>query len=147
MGLLLVPGATGCYVNVPVWEGAPSAGQDVTLGITDRGRSELATQLGPGVRRVAGRLAALEDSVYVINVSSVEYVHANDATKWNGERVRVGRDYVGSVTERRLSRSRSWLMAGVALATVALVTTIAIGGFGSDGGSTRPKDDGGGQTQ
>lgn len=147
MGLLLLPGATGCYVQVPVWEGAPPPGQEITLSITERGRSELAAQLGPGVRRVAGRLAALDDSVYIIDVSSVEYVHANDATRWNRERVRVGRDYVGGVTERRLSRSRSWLTAGVALASVLLVSAIAIEGFGGDGGNTRPRDDGGGQTQ
>lgn len=146
-GLLLLPGPTGCYSNVPVWTGTPAAGRQVTVTLTDAGRTTLADELGPGARRLTGLLVSLEDSVYVVDVSAVEYVSGSDPTRWNGERIRVGRQYVGGVSERRLSRSRSWLMAGLAVATVALVSTIAITGYGSDEGSTRPKDDGGGQQQ
>jgi hypothetical protein len=145
-GVLLLPGATGCYTNVPVWEGTPVARSEVTVGLTDRGRITLAPQIGPGARHVTGRLLSVTDSAYVIRVSTVDYINSSTSGTWSGEEVAVPRDLVSGVTERRLSRSRSWLTAGLVVAALALTTTIAINGFGTDPGSTRPGD-GGGQQQ
>ena len=145
-GLLLLPNATGCYSNVPVWEGTPAPSSEITVGLSDRGRKLLAAQLGPGVRHVTGRLVSVTDSVYVVKVTSVDYVSTGIAGSWTGEEVNVSRDLVSGVTERRLSRGRTWLAAGLVVAGLALTTTIAIKGFGSDAGNTKGTD-GGGQQQ
>jgi hypothetical protein len=145
-GLLLLPSATGCYTNVPVWQGMPAPQSEITVGLTDRGRTTLAPQIGPGARHVTGRLLSVTDSAYVIRVSTVDYISSSSSGTWSGEEVTLPRDLVSGVTERRLSRSRSWLTAGIVIAALALTTTIAINGFGTDPGSTRPGD-GGGQQQ
>jgi hypothetical protein len=143
--LLLLPSVTGCYRYVPVSEPATVAGTEVSLGITDRGRVALAGQVGPGARRLRGRLTQATDSLIVISLTSVEYLGAGSAARWAGEAVTVSRDFVSDIAQRRLSRSRSWLTAGVFVLLAAGVSTIAIVGFGNDGGSDRPPGGGGDQ--
>ena len=145
-GLLLLPSATGCYANVPVWEGTPTPQSDITVGLTDRGRTKLAAQIGPGARHVTGRLVSLTDSAYVIRVTTVDYISNSSAGMWTGEEVAVPRDFVSGVAERRFSRGRTWLTVGISVAAMALATTIVIKGFGADPGSTKTTD-GGGQQQ
>ena len=138
--VLLLPSATGCYTNVPVWEGNPTAKSEVTVGLSDRGRTVLATQLGPGVRTIRGHLERTTDSAFVLRVTAVEYISNATAGTWTGEEVAVSRELVSGVTERRFSRSRSWLVAGVVVSALALAATIGIYGFGNDPGSTKPPD-------
>lgn len=145
--VLLLPQVIGCYQYVPVTAATPAAGQDVTIDISDRGRVALATQLGPGARRVHGRIIQAADTAYVLGLSGVEYLGVPALAKWSGEVVSVSRDYVTDVRERRLSRSRSWLAAGLVVVLAAAVSTIAIVGFGSEGGDNRTPPDGGGDTE
>jgi hypothetical protein len=144
-GLLLLPSATGCYTSVPVWEGTPAPNAEITMGLSDRGRTTLAAQLGPGARRISGRLVQASDSAYIVRVTGVEYISNSYAGTWSGEQVVVSRDLVSGITERRFSRSRSWIAAGIAVVGVALVSTIAIKGFGTDPASTKTPDGGGNQ--
>ena len=145
-GLLLLPGATGCYTYVPLWNGNPAPGSEITLGLSDRGRAALAGPLGPGATRVTGRLANATDSLFVIDVAEVSYVRGGVPAKWNGEEVRVPRDYVSGLSQRQLSKSRSWITAGVVVGALALASTIVIKGFGNDPASSKPPG-GGPQTQ
>lgn len=144
-GVLLLPSAAGCYTNVPVWEGTPAPQSDVTVGLTDRGRTRLAAQIGPGARHVTGRLVSLTDSAYVLRVTTVDYINNSSTGMWSGEEVALPRDLVSGVTERRFSRGRTWLTVGVTVAALALATTIVIKGFGADPGGTKTTDDGGQQ--
>jgi hypothetical protein len=143
--VLLLPSTTGCYASVPVWDRTPAPNSEVTVGLSDHGRSVLAPQLGPGARRITGRLARTTDSAFVVRVTSVEYISNSSTGTWTGEEVSVSRDLVSGVTERHFSRGRSWLAAGVVVAALALATTIAINGFGNDPGGTKVPD--GGNTQ
>jgi hypothetical protein len=143
--LLLLPSVTGCYQYVPVTVVTPPAGTEVALDISDRGRVALAGQVGPGVRRLRGRLIQAGDSAYVVGLSAVEYLGASTVARWSGEVVSVSRDYVTTVTERQLSRRRSWLAAGILVVAAAAVSTLAITGFGSEGGDNRVPPDGGEQ--
>jgi hypothetical protein len=145
-GLLLLPSATGCYTSVPVWEGTPAPQSEVTVGLTDRGRTALAAQIGSGARHVTGRLIGVTDSAYVIRVTTVDYISSSSAGMWTGEEVAVPRDLVSGVAERRYSPGRTWLTVGISVAALALATTIVIKGFGADPGSTKTTD-GGGQQQ
>ena len=131
-GLLFLPWATGCYTYVPLWQGTPRAGTLVAVGLSDRGRAELANRIGPGVRQLTGRVATLSDSSLTLAVSSVTYIGPGAPMTWNGEMVVIPREVVSGIQERRLSKSRSWIAAGAAVAAIALISTIAIAGFGSD---------------
>ena len=133
--MLLLPSATGCYESHAVRTTVLPAGTQVSLSITDRGRVALGPQLGEGVLRLNGRVAQASDSMYVVRVSSVDYLAAPTG-HWTGEEIKVPRDYVASVAERRLSRKRSWVMAGIVVGAIAVVAAgikIIGGGGVSDG--------------
>lgn len=136
--LVLLSGIAGCYTYVPVQATAPAPGTEVSLSITDRGRVELAREMGSGVRRVQGRLMASTDSTIVLSVSAVEYLGNAAPVRWAGEAITLDRNVLADVSERRLSRSRSWLAAGLVAAVAAGLSTLVIAGFGGDGGDTRP---------
>ena len=140
--LVLLSSIGGCYSYVPVQATAPAPGTEVSVSITDRGRVELARSMGTGVRRLQGRLTASTDSTIVVSVSSVEYMDRAATVRWAGESVTLDRDVLAEVSERRLSRGRSWAAAGIVAAVMALVSTLAIGGFGEDPGDSRPPNGG-----
>ena len=133
--VLLLTSVTGCYESLAVRSAVVPAGTQVSLAITDRGRVALGPQMGEGVLRLNGKVAQASDSMYVVQVSSVDYAAAPTG-HWAGEEIKVPRDYIASVAERRLSRKRSWLMAGIVVGGIALLAAaikIIGGGSVSDG--------------
>jgi hypothetical protein len=78
------------------------------------------------------------DTSLVLAVTSVESLGTSIPTRWTGERVTVSRDIVTDVRERRLSRSRTMIMAGILVAGAIAASLIAIAGFGSDPTPDRP---------
>jgi hypothetical protein len=138
---VLLSSIGGCYTYVPVQASQPAPGTEVSVSITDRGRVELAREMGAGVRRVQGKLTASTDSTIVVSVSSVQYVDAAAPVRWAGESITFDRNLLAEVTERRLSRGRSWAAAGIVAVAMAVVSTIAIGGFGDDPSDRRPPND------
>lgn len=136
--ILLLPQLAGCYQYVAVTAPAPAAGAQVSVGVTDRGRVALTETLGPEVRRVEGRVLEGHDTAVVLSVARVRHLSAGAVDQWAGERVSLSRDFVAEIRERRFSRSRTLLASGAAVAVLAVVSRIAIRGFGDDSGSTRP---------
>ena len=133
--ILLLPGATGCYESLAVRSAAVPAGTRVSLAITDQGRVALGPKMGEGVLRLNGKVAQASDSMYVVRVSSVDYAAAPTG-HWAGEEVQIPRGYIASIAEQRLSRKRSWLMAGIVvggIAALAAAIKIIGGGSVSDG--------------
>lgn len=94
--------------------------------------------MGPGVRRISGRVLESTDTALVLSVTSVQYLETNVPARWTGERVVIARDYISETGERRLSRSRSLIMAGLVLAAAIAASLIAIEGFGDDNPGDRP---------
>jgi hypothetical protein len=130
--------ASGCYVNTPV-VAAPAPGDRLDLELNDRGRVGLGENIGPAATSVEGMLQSQTDSAYNIRVASVVYVNGQ-SNKWNGEPLTVQKDFVKDVSERKFSRSRSILAAGILTAgvlTFALTRNI-LGAGNSD------RDPGGG---
>jgi hypothetical protein len=124
----------GCYHYVPVSQPAAAVGAAVSLGINDRGRVALTDAVGPGVRRMEGRVLENTDSSLVVSVVSVQHIDLGVPAKWAGERVEVGRDFVNELRERRFSTTRTGIALGLVAAGAVAVSFIAIEGFGSDGG-------------
>ena len=134
--VLLIPQLAGCYSYVPV-STAP-LGSTVTVEVSDRGRVALAESVGPGIRRLNGQVTASNDSAVHVAVSSVQFLDVGAPVKWAGEPVSISRDYVVVLREKRLSRSRSWLAAGLFTAAGVAASLIAIRGFGGDDPSGKP---------
>lgn len=129
---------TACYQFVPV-RSAPSVGSYVALDINDDGRVALRDQLGPGIARLEGRLAQVDSDGMVVDVSSVTQIRGQ-AVPVDSVRVRVSQGHVERMDERRLSRTRTWIMIGGA---VAIVTAFFVG-KGAVGRSTPPENPPGG---
>ena len=139
--LLLIPHLTACYQYVPVVTTQLPAGTRVSLGLTDPGRGALADAVGPGVQRIEGQLLNTSDTAVVLSVLAVQHVDLGVPVKWRGERVAISRDFVRDVREWRISKGRSFLLAGLIVVGAIAASTIAISGFGSDPGSDRPPGD------
>lgn len=135
--------ASGCYINTPV-VAAPAPGDRLDLELNDRGRVGLGHSVGPAAITVEGMLQSQTDSAYNIRVASVVYVNGQ-SNKWNGEPLTIQRDFVKDVSERKFSRSRSFLAAGILTAGVlAFAVTRNILGAGN---SDRDPGGGGGNDQ
>jgi len=122
--------ASGCYVNTPVVS-APQPGAVLNFDLNDRGRVGLGDNLGPAVLTIQGTLGSQTDSVYAIGVSQVGYLNGQ-SNKWNGEPLTIPKAFVRDVSERKYSRSRTYLVAAAAAAGfVAFAASRNLLGLGS----------------
>lgn len=141
---LLLPYLTGCYTWVPTGSVTP-VGTSISVAVTDAGRIELADDIGPGIRRVAGLQQSSTDSTIVLALSNVEYIDVAVPVRMNGEQVQIRREYIADVRERKLSKGRSWAAAALAVAVAIVGATLAISGFGADPNDGKLPGDGGSQ--
>jgi hypothetical protein len=110
--------ASACYVYVPVdTTAAAPVGKRLAIEITDRGRAALSERIGSGVVRVEGTVTAVGSDQYELQVWKVAQFNTG-LTPWSGEPVRIDRNYIGAVFERRVSRARSVLALGATIAAV-----------------------------
>ena len=120
-GALLLPIMVGCYTYIPVAPAAsPVAGEPVALDITDAGRVGLAERFGPGLVRVEGRLTSPANQDYALSVHKVAFIGA-PSSRWSGELVRIDRQYVNGVWQRKLSPGRTALAVGIVTVGIAAV--------------------------
>src|SRR5690242_6596902 len=101
---------TACYSYAPV-ETTPSPGAQVALEVTDEGRVALRDKIGPGVVRLEGTLAGVEGGELLVDADAVRQVRGY-ISDLGGVRVRLPRQYVTRIDERRLSRTKTLLVAG-----------------------------------
>jgi len=131
--------ATGCYRYVP----RSATAEDLRVSgeyraeLSDSGVVAVAPQVGPGVYRLEGRLAAASPSALTFAVTSTTSRRLNTDQLWSGERVVVERPLISTLLERRLSRGRtaafSVLAVGAVLGAYAVFQNIQ-GGNRSPGG-------------
>lgn len=122
--------ASGCYVNTPVVS-APQPGAVLNFDLNDQGRVGLGENLGPAVLTIQGTLGSQTDSAYAIGVSQVGYLNGQ-SNKWNGEALTIPKAFVRDVSERKYSRSRTFLVAAAAAAGfVAFAASRNLLGLGS----------------
>ena len=123
----------GCYVYTPI-VGHPAPATYVALDLTDRGRVGLGDLIGPAATRVDGILQSETDSAYALSVASVAYL-TGQSNRWSGEPLTVRKDFIGSLRERKFSRSRTALATGGAVGGI-LVFALTRGLFGFGGGGS-----------
>lgn len=133
VSVLAASSLSACYEYVPM-QPASAPNPRVEVLVTDRGRVELAPQLGQGVLSFEGILETHKDSSYVLRVAEVTYVN-HQTNVWGGESITVSDGAVRDIRVRRLSRGRTFAVAlgslGAALAFV--ITRSVLGGGSSDG--------------
>ena len=129
---------TACYAYTPV-QTPPAPGAQVALEVTDEGRVALNQKLGPGVVRLEGTLAGVEDGELLVDAQAVKQVQGY-ISDLGGVRVRLPRQYVTRIDERQFSRKKTLIVAATIVGAVAAFFITK--GFSSR--STPPEQTGGG---
>jgi hypothetical protein len=131
--VLIVPALQACYSYVPVAspETAPSTGRYVELQITDRGRVGLGPRFGAGVRQISGTFVTQQGTDLVLSVDRVSNIEGG-MNRWSGDTTRIDRDFVATMTERRVSAGRTALLLLAAGAVVYATTSSGLLGGGKD---------------
>lgn len=114
---------TGCYYYEPIDKPEPAAGSYLSATLNDAGTDTLSQTIGPDVRSIRGRLLTSDSQAMHLSVIGVTLHHGEDVT-WKGENVTLYRRYVAGVEERRLSRPRTAIIVGAAIA--GLVATYKV---------------------
>lgn len=122
---VVLPVSQACYTYVPLETTSPPVGETVAFQISDRGRVDLAPRFGPGLLRVEGLVTQLDSQDVVMNVFRVSQIGGLNS-RWSGESVRLGRGFIGQLQQRKLSRPKTILLAG-------LVTGVVVGVVASQG--------------
>lgn len=127
----------GCYAYIPVTTTAPVVGTNLRATLTDSGTAALSGYLGPRIASVDGRLESTTDSSLTLAVAVVRSRSA-DESFWKGERITLRRDLIASMEQRKLSRPRTALSLGGALAIIATAAVVSGGKSGGTPGGNPP---------
>jgi hypothetical protein len=125
--------SAGCYSLQPALGPAPKNGDQVAFEITDQGRVFLGGAMGPEIGQVEGRLLESENGEYVLGVTSVRTIRGG-VQVWSGERVRIEKQYVSRMYEKKFSKGRTFVMGVVAVGGAVFLFGRSLGVFG--GGDT-----------
>ena len=136
----------GCYTYIPVESTTPPTGETVAFEISDQGRAGLSERLGSGVDRIEGRVRGTEGDQYLVDVFRIAQFQGGKSewSTWSGETIRLDRGYVSRYQTRRLSKTRTWILAGgitgaiVLLAVTKSLTTLFQGEDDDDPGGDPP---------
>ena len=140
VGLTVMGGLLGgCYTLQPTGGPVPEAGSSIALDLNDAGRLALGGSMGPEIAQIEGRLLSKDDDEYRVAVSSLHLLRGGEQA-WNGEDVRVRRDYVAAVRERKFSRGRTLALAAAGVGGVAFFVTRSIVGGGIESPPKVPPD-------
>jgi hypothetical protein len=133
---------SGCYSYEPVVT-TPAPGAALALDLNDQGRVGMRSTIGPEIARVEGALVGASDTAFEMRVAETLGLYGM-RSKWDGEAVSLPRQYVGVVSEKRLSRQRTFaaVLGGVAV-TMAFVLTRDLFGLGGEKGDPVPPGGGG----
>ncbi|HMI43217.1 MAG TPA: hypothetical protein VK516_06300 [Gemmatimonadaceae bacterium] len=133
---LLVPLLAGCYVYQPVTTASPPTGRPVRLTLTDAGTANLASELGPAVEAIGGKLIDNTADSYVVALSESRKRNGTEID-WRGEQVSISKSLVAGIQQRQFSRARTAVVAGGVIA-VLLVARQALWGPGGVFGGGPP---------
>ena len=104
-----------CYTYRPLATAEPTAGSRVSAQLTTAGSQELVSEIGPDVLHVEGMVLQADSSGLDLEVKEIES-YRGIRSDWNGEQVRLPREAVAGLQERRLSPGGTGLMGGAVIA-------------------------------
>ncbi|MFL5403466.1 MAG: hypothetical protein ACJ8BF_11685 [Gemmatimonadales bacterium] len=123
-GLLLA----GCYTYRPLENPAPPPGQRVSAQLTSEGSRDLTPEIGPEILHIEGDVVTADSTVLDLEVREIES-YRGIRTDWHGEHVKLPRQAVAGLQQRRLSIGGTTLLGGV-LAGGMYVVYRVLGGPG-----------------
>lgn len=126
--LFLTLATVGCYTYRPIATPEPAQGTRVSAQLTGQGSVDLAGQIGPDVLHVEGEVVEADSAGLELVVREVESSRGI-RSDWQGEQVRIPREAVAGMQERRLSVGGTGLMGGVMAAGLYAIYRV-LGGPG-----------------
>src|SRR5688572_59985 len=100
-----------CYTYRPLETTEPAAGSRVSAQLTNSGSRELVPEIGPDVLHVEGKVLHADSAGLDLEVKEIES-YRGIRSDWNGEQVRLPRESVAGLQERRLSPGGTGIMSG-----------------------------------
>jgi hypothetical protein len=125
---------TGCYTYRPLVNPAPPPGQRVSAQLTTEGSRELTGQIGPEVLHVEGQVVSADSSGLDLEVLEIESLRGI-RSDWHGEHVRLPRQALAGLQERRLSVGGTTLLGGVLAGGLYAIYRLLGGGGLFEGGT------------
>ena len=117
----------GCYASFPIEMAQAKPGDKLRVELTDAGSDSLARYLGPGVQTVDGKLLRSSDTEVSLGVTQISMRSGIDQY-WKGEAVVLPKYSLATVQERKLSKPRTFLLAGAIIVALASVKLSGVGG-------------------
>jgi len=140
-GAFLLVAVTASYTQRPLESTVPAPTTRIIARVTDSGAVAIGGPVGPGALEVEGIIATADEAVWNLNLTRVDY-RGGSSVVWNRELVTFPRNALTNVNEKRVSKSRSWLAAGLVTAGAFLVSRMF-----SEFSADDPPGDGGGTPQ
>jgi hypothetical protein len=102
----------GCYTYRPLEGPSPEPGHRVSAQLTTDGSRDLTGQIGPEVLHVEGQVLSADSTGLDLKVLEIES-YRGIRSDWHGEHVKLPRQAVAGLQERRLSIGGTTLLGGV----------------------------------
>jgi hypothetical protein len=132
----------GCYTYRPLMKPEPAPGDRVSAQLTTEGSRDLTPEVGPEILHIEGNVLESDSAGLNLEVQEIE-TYRGIRSDWHGEHVRLPRQAVAGIQQRRLSIGGTTMMGGVLAAGLYVVYRILggpglfEGGNGQAGGGGR----------
>jgi hypothetical protein len=132
----------GCYTYRPLMKPEPAPGARVSAQLTTEGSRDLTPEIGPEILHIEGNVLESDSAGLNLEVQEIE-TYRGIRSDWHGEHVRLPRQAVAGIQQRRLSIGGTTMMGGVLAAGLYVVYRILggpglfEGGNGQAGGGGR----------
>jgi hypothetical protein len=132
----------GCYTYRPLMKPEPAPGDRVSAQLTTEGSRDLTPEIGPEILHIEGNVLESDSAGLNLEVQEIE-TYRGIRSDWHGEHVRLPRQAVAGIQQRRLSIGGTTMMGGVLAAGLYVVYRILggpglfEGGNGQAGGGGR----------
>ena len=124
----------GCYTYRPLENPAPPPGERVSAQLTTEGSQRLTGQIGPEVLHVEGDVVSADSAGLDLDVIEVESIRGI-RSDWHGEHVRLPREAVAGLQQRRLSVGGTTLLGGAIVGGLYAMYQLFGGGGLFEGGT------------
>jgi hypothetical protein len=128
----------GCYSQVSIGTTVPEREAHIVAQLTDLGSERMAQQIGPAATEIEGIIAEATDSTWQVRLVRVDQ-RGGFSVPWNRELVTFPRSALTTVSQKRLDKTRSWIVAGGVTIGVLLIQK-ALGLFISDAAGKGPTE-------
>jgi hypothetical protein len=122
----VLPLLVGCYKYVPTNHAGLAPATAVSVDLSSRGTTSVASKIGDNVVAVEGSVLETSASSITLALLAVRRRGESAMSTWSGESITLASDEIDQVKRRQLSRGRTALAsAALAAASVGVVIGIA----------------------